>query len=351
MDPSPHLMIGDRRVSAVDPCYVIAEVGVNHNGDPDIALQLIDLAAKAGADAVKFQTFRTAALVSQKAEKAEYQRRQTGGGSQAEMLARLELDHSTFARLRDRCLECGVDFISTAFDAESLADVLSLGPKCLKWPSGELTNHPLLKQAARAGLPILLSTGMADLSEIASALALIEREGGGDVAILQCVSDYPAPIEQQNLRTLTAMGAAFNRVTGFSDHTVGPWAAIAARALGMAVLEKHITLDSNMEGPDHAASMEIEEFASLVQVLRKIERALGDGVKRPTSSEIPTRLAARKSLVYVSDLATGHVLAADDLTAKRPGGGLGPDRLDLLVGRRLVKAVKREQLAGFGDAV
>jgi sialic acid synthase SpsE len=349
MKALPQIVIGDRRVSAADPCYVIAEVGVNHNGNPDLAHELVDVAAKAGADAVKFQTFRASALVTDRAAKADYQIRRTGDGSQIEMLAQLELASEVYAQLRDHCANRNVDFISTAFDAGSLAEVVSLSPKCLKWPSGELTNHPLLEQAARTGLPILLSTGMADLAEIGSAIAVIERNGAGEVAILQCVSDYPAPIEQQNLRTIPALAVAFNRVTGFSDHTEGPWAAVAARSLGMAVLEKHITLDRTMKGPDHAASMEPGDFAQLVRVLRQIEEGLGDGVKRPVAAELPTRNAARKSLVYARDLCAGHLLEGSDLDAKRPGDGLGPDRLDLVVGRRLTGDVRRDQRVGLSD--
>lgn len=345
----PSLKIGDRRVSAVDPCYVIAEIGVNHNGNVDCARRLVDVAVECGADAVKFQTFRTAELVTQDAPKAGYQAKQTGDGGQAAMLHELELRPADFELLNRHCAERAIDFISTAFDEQSLHDVIALRPKCLKWPSGELTNQPLLRVAAQSRLPIILSTGMAWLSEVATALEFLEREHSGDVAVLQCVSNYPAALAEQNLACIATMARAFGLVTGFSDHTEGPWAAIAARPLGMAILEKHITLDRNMPGPDHGASMEPQAFAELIKTLRLVEEAIGDGVKRPTSSEADTRAVARKSLVYATALNAGHVLSAADLKAKRPGNGIGPDSLPLLLGRRLKDAVRSDQMAEFSD--
>jgi N-acetylneuraminate synthase/N,N'-diacetyllegionaminate synthase len=343
------MMIGERAVSADQPCYVIAEIGVNHNGDLELARALIDAAAASGADAAKFQTFRTDALVTRGAAKADYQKLQTGAGSQAEMLAGLELPMEAFAVLRDYCAAVGIDFISSAFDLESLETVISLKPPCLKWPSGELTNWPLLAVAASSRLPIILSTGMAQFDEVAAAVDFLERQGAEQFAILQCVSNYPAPLAEQNLRCIATMAQVFARPTGFSDHTQGPWAAIAARGLGMAILEKHITLDSAMAGPDHAASAEPSEFADMVRLLRQVEVALGDGIKRPTPSEMPTREAARKSLVYVRDLAAGHLLAAADLTAKRPGGGASPDKAELFIGRTLACGVSADAMLEPGD--
>jgi sialic acid synthase SpsE len=346
---SPHLMIGDRRVSAADPCFVIAEAGVNHNGNFDLARRLVDVAADAGADAVKFQTFRSAELVVPGAEKAAYQQRQTGAGSQAEMLAELELSLEEFARLRDHCFERGVEFMSTAFDSLSLADVVALGPKVLKWPSGEIDNVPLLLQAASTGLPVILSTGMATLDEVSAALGVLHQAGSSDVAVLQCVSQYPAPLAEQNLRCIAQMAESFSCVTGFSDHTEGPWAAIAARPLGMAILEKHITLDRSMAGPDHAASMEPSDFAELIVALRQVERALGDGNKRPMPCEADTRRSARKSLVFGRDLPAGHVLAAQDLSAKRPSGGISPSRFGEFLGKPLLHAVAVDQQVAPDD--
>jgi len=322
---------------------VIAEIGVNHNGDVHLAHRLIDLAVKAGADAVKFQTFHTDGLVTTYAPKARYQAVQTGNGNQRDMLSRLELSAEDFRDLYDHAEKLGVDFISTAFDPKSLEEVVSLNPKCLKWPSGELNNFPLLRQAALTGLPIIISTGMADIGEVAATLDYLNYTGISEVAILQCVSSYPASIEEQNLRCIATMSEMFRCPTGFSDHTLGPWAALAARSLGMAILEKHVTLDRSMEGPDHAASMEPHEFSQMVAILRQVEDGLGDGVKRPAESELATRIAARKSLVYATSLPAGHILEETDIAAKRPSGGLDPDQMGAVIGRRLAHAVKANQ--------
>ena len=344
----PTIDLGSRRIAADAPCYVIAEIGVNHDGDAATAHRLIDAAVAAGADAVKFQTFRTDELVLRDAPQAAYQSRNLGGdGSQSEMLRRLELPFEAFAGFKDHCDASGIDFISTAFDAPSLDFVISLEPVCLKWASGELTNLPLLDRAAASGLPMLLSTGMGSVAEIARAVDWID--GRMPLVILQCVSDYPAAIEDQNLRTLPVLASAFGCPTGFSDHTVGPYAMIAARALGMAVLEKHFTLDSARPGPDHRASIEPDAFRAMVDLLRRIEDGLGDGVKRPRAAERDVREVARKSLVYRGALPEGHVLAATDFTAKRPALGIPPDRMAEMVGRTLVRPVEADTLAAPGD--
>jgi len=345
----PEIHINGRRIASDAPCYIIAEIGVNHNGSVDLAHQMIDAAVATGVNAVKFQTFRAEDLVLPSAEKAAYQTETTGGGTQLDMLRRLELGDEVFWQLRQHCDRVGIDFMSTAFDAKSLESVIRLNPVCLKWPSGELTNAPLLKQAARAGLPILLSTGMGSLTEIAAALDLIAQNGAPDVGIFQCVSNYPARIEDQNLRAIPNMAQVFGRPVGLSDHTLGPYAAIAARALGMAVLEKHFTLDKAMEGPDHAASSTPDEFAHLVQVMRAIEEGLGDGVKRPLHAESGVRDIARKSLVYARTLPAGHSLTEEDFTAKRPGIGIAPNRLDLFLGMTLTRAVSSNDLVRFED--
>ena len=345
---SVSIQLGGRRISADDPCYIIAEVGVNHNGDSGLAHKMIDAARKAGADAVKFQTYRTDALITANTRKADYQTGATGDGPQNEMLRRLELPHETFAELARHCRDVGVDFMSTAFDSDSLELVSRLDPVCLKWPSGELTNTLLLRQAAQYGLPILLSTGMGTLTEISTALDLLAVNGTDDVVILQCVSNYPAAIEEQNLRVLPHMSAVFGKPVGFSDHTEGPYSAVAARALGMSVLEKHFTLDRNMEGPDHRASIEPAEFDQMVTVLRRVEKGLGDGVKRRLNSEHNVMAVARKSLVYLRDIPEGHVLSLQDLTAKRPGTGLPPAEVDMFIGRVLARAVTRDEQVDRG---
>ncbi len=345
--PEPAITIAGRRISANDPCYIIAEIGVNHDGDLDIAHQMIDAAKECGADAVKFQTFRTEANILADAPKAEYQQRQTGEGSQFDMVRKLELGFDEFTRLKAHCDDIGIEFLTTAFDPEALEFVLSLSPVCLKWPSGEITNLTLLRQAAASGLPVLLSTGMASLADIDRAAE--ELRGKCDFAVLQCVSDYPAALEDQNLRVMPAFAAAFGTPVGFSDHTLGSAAAIAARALGMAVLEKHFTLDATRPGPDHAASMEPEEFKAMVATLRALEAGLGDGVKRPVKAELSTRDVARKSLVFAGDLPAGHVLEAGDILAKRPGDGMGPEYIDMVMGRTLTGAVSADQRVEMSD--
>lgn len=345
---TPSIQIGQRTISDAAPCYVIAEIGVNHNGDLDLAHKLIDAAVDAKADAVKFQTYRTDELVLPDAAQAAYQSRNLGAeGSQTAMLRRYELPFEAFAELQRHCQARGIDFISTAFDAPSLEFVISLSPVCLKWASGELTNQPMLLQAAASGLPLLLSTGMGSLAEVARSVDWIA--GRVPLAILQCVSDYPAAIEDQNLRVLPMMRSAFGCPVGFSDHTIGPYAALVARALGMAVLEKHFTLDSTMEGPDHRASITPDDFAEMVTLLRKVEAGLGDGIKRPRAVERDVTSVARKSLVYRHDLPAGHVVRVEDLTAKRPGLGLAPDRMDRIVGRALTTAVKGNTLVREQD--
>jgi N,N'-diacetyllegionaminate synthase len=342
MQALPELQIAGRRIAADAPTYVIAEIGVNHNGDAALAHKMIDAAKQTGADAVKFQTFRTQDVMLESAAKADYQNRTTGAGSQFDMVRALELPFEVFAELRDHCREVGIDFMSTAFDPNSLDYIASLDPACLKWPSGELTNWPLLRQAKAVGLPIMLSTGMGSLREIAAAVDLLGPDA--ELIILQCVSNYPARIEDQNLRVLPVIQAAFGCPVGFSDHTIGPFAALAAKALGMSVLEKHFTLDCNMEGPDHTASTEPQDFASMISLLRQIEAGLGDGVKRPLPAEENVRNVARKSLVYRRDLPAGHVLQEDDLIGKRPGHGVEVDRMELFVGRSLVQDVTLDQM-------
>jgi len=344
---APLLHFGERPIGGDHPAYVIAEIGVNHNGNLELAHKLIDLAASSGADAVKFQTYVTEELILPQARKAEYQSRNVGDGSQFDMLKEYELPFSAFVELKAHCDRIGIDFISTAFDAPSLEFVVSLDPVCLKWASGEMTNKPLLDLAGRSGLPIILSTGMSTFEEIVAARSWL----GNDVpvVILQCVSNYPAAIEDQNLRVLPVLQQHFQCPVGFSDHTAGPHAALVARALGMAVLEKHFTLDAGMPGPDHSASLEPDAFQNLVTLLRQVEAGLGDGVKRPREVEMDVRAVARKSLVYRRALAEGHVLGPGDLTAKRPGGGVAPECYDRFVGQRLATSVSKDQMVSDAD--
>ena len=340
---TPSIVLGRRRISADHPCYIIAEIGVNHNGDMELAHKLIDSAAQCGADAVKFQTYVTDELVIADTAQADYQVSNTGlAASQADMLRQYELPFSAFRAFHDHCCSLGIDFISTAFDAKSLDFVMSLEPVCLKWASGELTNQPLLEQAAESGLPLLLSTGMSNFTEVSRTVDWLNSRM--PLVILQCVSNYPAEIEDQNLRVLKTMRTAFGYPTGFSDHTLGPYAALVARGLGMAVLEKHFTMDQTLPGPDHRASIEPEAFAELVRLVRAVEAGLGDGIKRPCQAESNTRDVARRSLVYRNNLSQGHQISLTDLTAKRPGTGLAPTQLEHLLGRTLTQDVLQDEL-------
>lgn len=320
------------------PVLIIAEAGVNHNGDETLALKLVDAAADAGADVIKFQTFDAAALAAADAPKAAYQKVGDTAASQLEMLKRLELSHAAHIRVAEHCRARGIEFLSTAFDFASLAFLISeIGLKRVKIPSGEITNGPLVRQIAETGLPVILSTGMADMDEIGDALAVLEKGWQGKpppenkVTVLHCTTDYPAAMKDVNLTAMQTIGAHFDVPVGYSDHTLGTTIALAATALGARVIEKHFTLDRTMDGPDHAASLEPGELADMVRAIRDVEVALGDGIKRPTDIELQNRLVARKSLVAARPIAAGHKLGADDLTAIRPGGGLSPMRYwDLL---------------------
>ncbi len=342
--------IGGRPVGPGQPVFVVAEAGVNHNGDPDLALGLVDAAAQAGADAVKFQTFSAERLASTGAAKAAYQLETTDADeSQLEMLRRLELSADAHAALAARAQERGLLFLSAPFDAES-ADLLErLGVPAFKLASPEVTNHPLLRHVARKGKPLLLSTGMSDLAEVEAAVAAIRDEGNDRIVLLHCVSAYPATVEESNLRAMATMRDALGLPVGFSDHTTGIEAALAAVALGACVLEKHFTLDRLLPGPDHRASLEPDELARLIASIRAVEASLGDGEKRPTAAEEPNRLLVRRSLAAGRDLEAGTVLAPELLTALRPATGISPADLRIVVGRRLRRPLRRGELLRLSD--
>jgi N-acetylneuraminate synthase len=329
-----------RAVGPGRPCFVIAEAGVNHNGDPDLALELVDAAAASGADAVKFQTFSADAIASAGAGKAAYQQRLTGGGSQREMLRRLELPWTAWTALKQRAAERGIAFLSTPFDPPS-ADLLArLGLDAFKISSGDLTCHPLLRQVAAAGRPMILSTGMAQLDEVADAVTLL---AGHPIALLHCVSSYPAPTDAANLRAMDTLARRFAVPVGWSDHTPGWEVTVAAVARGACIIEKHLTTDRSLPGPDHQASLDPQQFTAMMQALRTVEASLGDGLKRPHPSELEARRIARKSLVAARDLPAGTVLREDDLACMRPGDGLSPARLPELLGRRLARPLAAEE--------
>jgi N-acetylneuraminate synthase/N,N'-diacetyllegionaminate synthase len=340
--------VGGRRVGAGAPIFIVAEAGVNHNGDPALARRLVDAAAECGADAVKFQTFRVDALLTRGAPKAGYQVETTGGGeSQRDMLARLELSLEVLAELKDRAAKHGLVFFSAPFDEES-ADVLdALGVALFKIPSGEITNLPLLRHLAAKARPMILSTGMSSLEEVEQAVAVIRAAGDPPLAVLHCLSAYPAPGAEINLRAMDTLAARLGCPIGFSDHTLGIEIAIAAAARGAAIIEKHLTTDTTLPGPDHRASLDPAEFAAMVRAIRAVESALGDGVKRPMPSEADTRRVARKSLVAARPLRAGERLAAEHILIKRPGTGISPADLDKAVGRRLTRDVAADDVIGW----
>jgi len=323
--------------------FVIAEAGVNHNGDVGLARALVDLAAEAGADAVKFQTFSTARLVSKRAPTAEYQRRATGGErSQFSMLSALELSPAAHEALLAHCAERRIEFMSAPHDVESARFLKRLGVRRLKIPSGDVTNLPMLEIVGGLTLPVILSTGMADLAEVDAAVAALRRAGLTDLVLLQCVSDYPASPAGMNLRVMDTYQRRFGVPVGLSDHTLGIHIAVAAVGRGAMYIEKHFTLDRALDGPDHQASLDPEQLRGLIRAIRDVEAALGDGVKGPTRNELPIRDVARKSLVAARDLPAGTIVGPDDLVILRPGTGLPPGAMPQVLGRKTARAIQAD---------
>lgn len=328
------LDLAGRRVGGGEPCFVVAEAGVNHDGDPELAHRLVEVAAAAGADAVKFQTFRPEGLVSPAAGAAPYQRRR-GAATQQEMLAALALPETAWAELAAHAAERGLVFLSTAFDDASLDLLIGVGIAAIKVPSGELDNLRFIERLAGRGLPLLVSTGMATLDEVAAAVDA--AAAAPSLALLHCVTAYPSPIGSSNLRAMTAMAERFAVPVGWSDHTEGSVTAVAAVALGAAILEKHVTTDRGRTGPDHAASAEPGELAAYVAAVRAAEASLGDGVKRPAAVELENLPFARRSHHAARDLRPGEVLGAGDVALLRPAGGLPPAAT--VVGRVVARPV------------
>lgn len=348
---TPQLLnIAGRQVGPGHSCFIIAEAGVNHNGDVELAKRLVDVAAEAGADAVKFQTFKAERVISATAPKAEYQLQTTDPSeSQLDMARRLELSPEAHRELQAYCQERGILFMSTPFDKES-ADLLDeLGVPVFKIGSGEITNWPFLEYVARKGKPIILSTGMSYLSEVDEAVRVIRDAGCDQLVLLHCVSNYPADPADANLRAMQTMATAFHVPVGYSDHTPGIEVALAAVALGACVIEKHFTLDKNLPGPDHRASLEPHELQALVAGIRTVELALGNGAKRPARSEVDNRLVVRRSLAAASDIPEGTVLRSDMLQALRPASGISPALVEHVVGRRVRRSLKSGQLIAWSD--
>jgi N-acetylneuraminate synthase/N,N'-diacetyllegionaminate synthase len=335
--------IGNTLIGEEEPCFIIAEAGVNHNGDINLAKKLIAAAKDAGADAVKFQTFKAENVVIKNAEKAEYQKI-AKEESQYEMLKKLELIEEDFRELADYAKEKDILFLSSPFDKESVDLLYELDVPAFKIGSGEITNFPLLKHIAKKGKSIILSTGMATLGEVEEALNVIRSDGVEDIILLHCVSNYPARIEDVNLRAMETLKQAFKIPVGFSDHTLGITASIAAVALSACVIEKHFTLDRNLPGPDHKASLEPDELKEMVEAIRDVEKALGDGIKRPIKEEKEIKRVARRSIIANVEIPEGAIITEDMLDVKRPGTGIEPKYIDMLVGRKARENIKKSDI-------
>ena len=350
MPSTTTIRIGARSIGYGKPVFLIAEAGVNHNGDLRLAKQLVDVAAEAGADAVKFQTFRAEELVTASAPKAKYQIGTTGAEeAQLDMLKRLELSHQAHRELIEHCSTRGILFLSTPFDFGS-ADLLeTLGVLAYKIASGEITNWLFLGHIASKKKPVIISTGMSDMGEVEQAVGVLRAAGCSELAILHCTSSYPAPPESVNLRAMQAMSDAFHVPVGLSDHTEGIEAALAAVALGACVIEKHFTLDRSLPGPDHKASLEPGELAAMVRSIRIVESTLGDGLKRATSVEEDVKDVARRSIVARRTIASGTLITQDLLTFKRPGTGIPPSEYKRVIGRKAARTIASDTLIKFED--
>ena len=324
---------------------IIAEAGVNHNGSLDLALKMVDEAKRAGADIVKFQTAIPEKVISKYADKAEYQKKTTGNEeSQLEMCKRIHLKLSDYDIIKKYCEEVGIEFLSTPFDLESIDYLEKLGMRLWKIPSGEITNLPYLIKIAKTGKPVIMSTGMSELNEVEEAVNVLKENGAGEITLLHCTTEYPAPFESVNLRAMNTLCEKFGTEVGYSDHTVGFEVAVAAAVLGASVIEKHFTLNHNMEGPDHKASLEPEEFEVMVNNIRLIEKALGDGVKQPAEAEKKNIAIARKSIVAAKDIKKGEIFTEDNIAVKRPGSGISPMKWFEVLGTEAVRDFGEDEL-------
>jgi N,N'-diacetyllegionaminate synthase len=328
--------------------FVIAEAGVNHNGQESLALDLIAAAARSGADAVKFQTFSADKLVRPGADKAEYQKRETGDGDQHAMLQALEMSESLHRTLFDRCGELGIEFMSTPFDEDAADFLVSLGMRRIKVPSGEITNHPYLEVLATKGLPLIVSTGMASIGEIREAVGVIANARARCgfttplaqvLTILHCTSNYPAAVSDVNLRAMRTIAAETGFPVGYSDHTLGLAVSTAAVALGAVVIEKHFTLDRTLPGPDHRASLLPEELTNLVRQIRDVELAMGSAVKAPVPAELAIRDLVRRSVTAVRAMKRGAIVSPEDVALLRPGNGIPPRERDAVIGRKTARDI------------
>lgn len=324
---------------------IIAEIGVNHNGDIELAKKMIDVAKQCGADIAKFQTASAEKIISKYAPKAEYQKETTGADeSQLDMVKKITLPFEAYIELKEYCEAVGIEFMSTPFDEDSIEFLTGLGQTVWKVPSGEVTNLPYLIKIAKTGYPVIMSTGMCEMDEIEAAVDVLRKYGAGDITLLHCTTEYPAPLEEVNLKAMGALKDTFNVPVGYSDHTKGIEVPIAAVAMGAEVIEKHFTLDRNMEGPDHKASLEPDELKAMVDAIRNIEMAVGDGIKKATESEKRNIVVARKSIVAAKPIKKGEVLTEDNLTTKRPGSGISPMRWFDIIGTKAIRDFQEDEI-------
>lgn len=329
---------------------IIAEAGVNHNGDINIAFNMIDAAKECGVDCIKFQTFKTENLVTKTAKKAEYQIENThNNDSQFDMLKKLELSYQDFKKLKKYCDKVGIEFMSTPFDMDSVDLLEKLGMKTYKISSGDITNKPLLEFVASKNKPVILSTGMCTMDEVQEAVKWIEDKGNKQLTLLHCTSNYPTPYSEVNMNAMITLDKAFTYPTGYSDHTKGIIIPIMAVSMGAKVIEKHFTLDKTMEGPDHKASLDVSELKEMINAIRNIESAKGNGEKVPAASEMSTRIAARKSIVITRDLKKGHLLNKNDLSIKRPGNGTALKYIDNFINKKIIRDIKEDSIIKLED--
>ena len=324
--------------------FIIAEAGVNHNGRLDLAYQLIDVAKDAGADAVKFQTFKAENVVSKLADKAEYQKKTAGlDKSQLEMIKELEISFDDFVKLKKYCDKKGIMFLSTPFDYQSIDFLYNL-VDIYKIPSGEIINYPYLKHIAEKNKPIIMSTGMANLGEVEEAINTIRSVNSeSQITLLHCTTNYPTPYKEVNLKAMQTLAAAFKLLVGYSDHTLGIEVPVSAVAMGAKIIEKHFTLDKNLPGPDHKASLEPDELKEMVKAIRNIEITLGDGIKKPNKSEIEIMKVARRSLIANKVIRAGEIIKESDIAIKRPGTGILPKFKDIIIGMKLINDIRQDE--------
>lgn len=337
------IKVGSRLIGNTHPCFIIAEAGVNHNGDIKLALQLVEAAARAGADAVKFQLFNVEEQVSRTAKTVNYQQKSTGANLMVEMAKSYDLPWEAHREIAQHCEDLGIVYMSSCFDRKAVDFLIGLGCGCIKVGSGEITNFPLLAHMSSTGKPILLSTGMCEFSDVAQAVEYIKTSGNSPIALFHCVSSYPADPATINLHVMKSLETAFGVPVGFSDHTIGNEVACAAVALGASLVEKHFTLDKKLLGPDHAMSLNPEELKILVNGIRMVESALGDGVKKVNESEFENRKATRRGLVSTCDIMAGDKLSASNAAFKRPASGIDPRFFDIVMGKTANRNIQADE--------